>query len=154
MPDSIPASIQDFVAESTRKAAEELKKAFLELPEDRRDWKPSEKSRSALNVLVECAVMNAQTVPLIETVAWPSDGVEAFERATAEVGQDWQTAIAVLEQGTEKLVNAIRAVSPDQFGAIIEMPWQPFTLLETINYPSWNMSYHLGQINYISSLLD
>jgi len=42
-----PTSLQEFLAAATIKAAADLEAAFLQLSDDKRNWKPSEGSRSA-----------------------------------------------------------------------------------------------------------
>jgi hypothetical protein len=43
----------------------------------------------------------------------------------------------------------------ESYGLSIEFPspWGSLSIEQTIAYPYWNMSYHLGQLNYIASML-
>jgi len=43
---------------------------------------------------------------------------------------------------------------PDEMlSAEMLSPWGPMAMTEIVSYPYWNMTYHLGQINFIASVL-
>ncbi len=147
-------SLQDFLATSTIKAAVDLETAFNRLTEEKRDWQPAEGSRSALNQVAECAIMNAGTIDLIHTKRFPADfNVEQYQQQITALTGDWPTLQRLLHENAANVVDVIRTVSDEDLGIMIDMPWGPMSLAQVISYPYWNMTYHEGQINYIASML-
>lgn len=146
--------LQEFVIAATQKAASDLEAAVLRLPEDKRSWSPMDKARTALDQAAECALINGETADLITNRKWTMGGdFAAFERAKVELSHDWNAVKWMLDQNIAKLVAAIRAVSDEDLGVEIQMPWGPMNLAQVIAYPYWNMAYHEGQINYIASMV-
>lgn len=151
----MPYTLQTFLAESTVKAAKDLVDAYLRLPEDKRAWKPADNSRTALDQMAECAILNGYTASLITTRAWPVDGYETFLRSKeGAAALSWERLNALLEENTQNVAEIIRAFPDAETSAKISLPWGESTLAEVLAFPYWNMTYHLGQINYIGSLLD
>ena len=150
----MPKILQDFFATATRKAADDITTAFLRLPEDKRNWSPDEKARTAIDQVAECALLNGYTADLIQNRTWTmgSDFTE-YTRIKAELAQDWNAVKTLLDQNTAKVIAALGTVSDEDLGNPIEMPWRTQTLAEIIAYGYWNMTYHEGQINYIASIL-
>ena len=146
-------TLQEFFATATQKAAADLKDALLRLPEDKRNYSAAETSRSALDQVAECAILNGYTADLIITRQWKQDAMAQFLQDKTALMEDAEKVIAFLEENAHKLVAVIRAVPDDALDTEIQLPWQKMTLAEVIAYPYWNMSYHQGQINYIASLL-
>ena len=147
-------TLQNFLADAAQKAAANLESALLRIPEDKRCWSPAETSRSAMDQVAECAILNGSTVGIITTRAWPkNDDMSGFVNAKAELARDWNAAKALLDENTARVVATIRAVPDEDLGVVVQFPWGPSTLAEVIAYPYWNMSYHEGQINYIASIL-
>ncbi|BDI28414.1 hypothetical protein CCAX7_004650 [Capsulimonas corticalis] len=151
----MPTTIQNFLAEFTPKAAENLIAALLRLPEDKRLWAPSPTARPALSLVAECALNNSYTVDMIETRQWTAGTMEEyFQEQTDLMNGDWATLEALLRKNTERFTACVRDLPDDVLGDEITMPFGKFTMTHTISYPYWNMSYHEGQINYIASILD
>jgi len=144
----MPNTLQDFLVIATQKASADLVAAFLRLPEDKRGWSPGEKSRTALDQMVECATLNGYMADLIQTRTWPTDTSKA-----EAVAQDWETLHAWLQENTDRLIAAIAVVPDEALTQEMELPWQKMPLTEVIARAYWNMTYHEGQINYIASIL-
>lgn len=147
-------SLQEFLAESAHKAAGELIKAFEALPEEKRGWSPEPGSRSALDQVAECALLCANAAELMQTRKWDTSWFESYfplkERTTQ---QGWGAILPMLKQNAGKAAEAIRAIPGEELQQNVDMPWGSQTVAEIAAYPYWNMSYHLGQINYIRSML-
>lgn len=150
----MPTTVQDFLADATAKAAKDLTTAFLRLPEGKRDWSPDGKARTALDQYAECALLNGYTAETIRTRQMAAGSMENFPREKTELkAQDWEQIHALFQANSAKIVSAIRAVTEEDMGVEIPMPWGPMTVARMITYPQWNMTYHEGQINYVASLL-
>lgn len=113
-----------------------------------------EKSRTALDQFAECVLLNDYTAETIETKQMAVGSMENFFTAKTELKtQGWDEIHALFQTNSAKVESAIRAVSEEEMGIEISMPWRPMTISEMITYPHWNMTYHQGQINYIASIL-
>jgi hypothetical protein len=145
---------QLYISSLTTKAAADLITAVEALPEENRNWNPLDKGRSAVDQAAECAILNGFTVQLLESHAFPSDfSYEVFTANKEALAASWDAVKAELEANTAAVVAAIETVSDDDMAIEIDMPWGRHTLGQIMAYPYWNMSYHEGQINYISTLL-
>ncbi len=147
-------TVQEFLANATQKAADDLEAALLRIPEDKRGWSPAETSRSALDQVAECAMLNGSAVGIITSCAWPEKyDMGGFMDAKADLARDWNAVQALLHENTARVAETIRSVPDEDLGVVVQFPWGPSTLAEVAAYPYWNMSYHHGQINYIASIL-
>ena len=147
-------SVQEFFSTATLQAATDLEKALLRLPEEKRNWSPAEKARTAMDQVAECAILNGSTSELIKTRTWNADyDFPEFLRKKEELARDWGAAKSLLNENTGKVIAAIGKVPDEDLGIVVDMPWGPMTLAQIVAYPYWNMSYHEGQINYIASIL-
>ncbi|HLK57342.1 MAG TPA: DinB family protein [Chthonomonadaceae bacterium] len=147
-------SMQEFLVGATRKASADLEAALLRLPEDKRNWRPAETARTALDQYAECAILNGSTADVIVSRSFPTNyDFSAFTNAKDALAQNWDRAQALLKENTEKICSVIQAVPDADLNIEVQFPWGPMTLAQIIAYPLWNMSYHEGQINYIASLL-
>ena len=59
----------------------------------------------------------------------------------------------MLHENTDEVVKVILTIPDEEIGSELASPWGAVPLNETLSYPYWNMTYHMGQINYIASLL-
>ena len=150
----MPNTLQEFLTGATRQAEEEFVAAFLRLPEEKRAWSPEGKARTALDQVAECAILNGHTADLIRTRTWPIGSFESYLQAKAELcAQGWEQVHALLQENTRKVIATFGTVPDEALSVEVAMPWGPQKLAEILAYPYWNMTYHLGQINYIASML-
>ena len=150
----MPNTLQDFLCVATQKAADDLTAALLRIPEDKRDWSPEGRGRTALDQVAECAILAGYTAELIHIRTWSSSNFDAFAHAKSHaVSQEWDVLHAMLQKGASSVITAILAVPDDTLGDEIELPWSKMALTDVMALPYWNMSYHLGQINYVASML-
>jgi len=147
-------SIQQFLADSTKQAADELLAALKRVPEDKRAWSPMGDARTALDQVAECALLNGWTADVIRDRAWPQTmDMEGYVREKARIAQNPQEIEALLEGSAAKAIEAILGLSNEELGASVETSFGSRTWLQMATYPYWNMSYHQGQVNYIASML-
>ena len=150
----MPNTVQEFLADATQKAATVLEAAFLNLPEDKRAWSSADSARTALDQMAECALLCGNTADLIESRQWPETfSFEEYARDKAALAQNWDSVKPLLDKNVAKAAAVIRAFPDEDLEISVDMPWGPMTLAQIMTYPHWNMSYHLGQINYIASIL-
>ncbi len=146
---------QELLVHLTEKQVNSLFEAARNLPADKLDWKPSEKSRSALDQLQECATALAQFSP-----ASGERKMDFDEEKMAKWMEERQkiTSIDELEATckaqTAKLVAGIRATPEAAFDEPFQLPFPgEYKLADVLAYHYWNCGYHEGQINYIGMLL-
>lgn len=148
------STLHDFLAISTLKAKEGLIEAFLLLPEDKRNWAPEATSRTAIDQVAECALLNGSTVNLLQTRVWEPNRYPDFLAAKAEAcNLPWEELKALLEENTRLFVEAIATVPAEDLEIEVAMPWGAMKISEILAFPYWNMTYHQGQITYIASLI-
>ena len=147
-------TLQGFLAAATEKAAADLAEAFIALPEDKRLWSPTEGARPAIDLVAECALLTGYTAGLLQPRSWPDGQYDLFFAEKAEaIAQGWDEIHPRLMDSARRLAAAIAAVPEAELADEVEIPWGKQTVQQLTTYPYWNMSYHLGQVNYIASLL-
>jgi len=150
----MPGTVQTFLADATRKVADELAAALDRIPEDKRNWSPGGSARTALDVFAECALLNGSTAESIRARAL---GAEAMARYPAEkdaaVAQGEAHLRNLLARNTQVVIEAILETPDDALDTPVANPWQSMTLTDFVGYPYWNMTYHMAQINYLASIL-
>ena len=149
----MPNTLQDYLATATQKASADLAAALLRLPEDKRGWSPGEKSRTALDQVAECAILNEYTAELIQTRTWQADWFADFPAAKVKAAQDWGTLQARLQESAARVAAAIADVPDAALADEIQLFGRTMALAEVMARSYWNMTYHEGQIVYIGSLL-
>ena len=150
----MPTTMQEFLADATQKASTDLVTAYLRIPENKRDWSPDTKARTALDQMAECILLAGYTAVTIKTKQMAAGSMENFFSEKDKLKtQDWDALNALLQENTAKVSAAIRTVPDSDLEVQISMPWGIMTVGQIITYPSWNLHYHEGQINYIASIL-
>lgn len=145
-------TIQEYAAAAIEECASELIQAVLDLPEDKRDWKPLDKGRSALSQPAECAAMNMRSAKIVRAGAYHESLMAEWKELLPTLDTP-EKAIAKLREGTAALASAIREVPEADLGKEITLSWTTVTMAAFFLLPLWNMSYHEGQISYIGTLL-
>ena len=145
-------TIQEYDAAAIEKSAGDLVQAALALPEDKRDWQPLGKGRSALSQLAECAVMGTLAAKIVRAGAYQESLMAEWSEMLPALDTP-DKAITQLREGAAALAAAVREAPEADLGNEIALPWATVTLAQFFLMPLWNMSYHEGQINYIGTLL-
>ena len=138
----MPNTLQDFLADSTLKTAQDLEAALLQLPGEKWNWSAGGQARGALDMVAECALMNGAAVAMIRDGVFPPD--MAFRHYAPEIEalcDDWPALHTLLHQNAALVASVIRQV-PDA-----DLPAQS----ESMFYALWNMTYHMAQINFIAA---
>ncbi len=146
-------TVQALAAKSTRDVAVGLARTFSAMPSDKQAWSPLDLGRTALNQIAECAVINAYGAQTLRDRAAPPFEGNAYQQACAAL-DTVEKAVAALSDSTKELSAAIETLPDDQLETKIQFPWdsEPSTLAEAALIPYWNMTYHIGQINYVQTL--
>jgi len=138
---------------STLWAAEALVNTVRRMPADKVEWSPLDQGRTALNQLQECAIAPDLYLGYLD----PTYVRQANSYAeAADLQSQWKTVdqcVTVLNENTAKLVEAIRNLPVDRLSEMHTMPWgEQMSVAGIAGLHYWNLTYHLGQINYIQTL--
>ncbi len=150
----MPHTLQQYLAANTQKAADDLIKAYHQIPDDKRHWSAEETARNASHQVAECAIINGHIARLIVSREWgtthPEAIIKEFSYASA---MEWDTLRGLLLDNAARVSSAITNVPDSALDDEIQTPFGVMTLEQILAYPQWNMIYHQGQVNYIASLL-
>lgn len=148
---------QDQLVRLTQKAFDDLCRAALAVPEDKRAWNPGGESRSVLSQMQEVATTADFFMPILQ------EGVRDFDqhvmKELARKRDSLSTVEQCIEAGREGVVELCTKIAefPDQhletemtvpFGGGMVM-----SMADILDLPRWNFTYHLGQINQIQLML-
>ena len=128
---------QSFVAAATEKAAADLAKAFVTLPEDKRLWQPAESARSAMDQVAECAILTGYMANLLQTRQWPNGLFDLFFVEKADlVAQGWEEIHPRLVESASRVAAVIVALTKDDLAVEIETPWRTQTVAGLDDLPA------------------
>lgn len=146
--------IQDLIVRQTQRALDDVLRAIEALPEDKRDWKPGEGARSALDQLREMAWAPRFYMPYLGSGEAGAGHEEIRAKAREEVSYEVGRDLAL--KATGELCAMIANVPDDRLEDEVTLPMgggMVMTLAEVLGIHYWNLVYHQGQINYIQTLL-
>jgi hypothetical protein len=147
---------QDHVVALTRSLGDALFQSARAMPPEKLDWKPLDAGRSAIEMLQECAG-SPTFVPDVLRGEGATAGAETAKQVRKERAT-WRTldeCESAYRANVEPALAAIRDYPDDQMDALLAMPFAPgleWPATHIIMDMYWNMTYHLGQINYIQTL--
>jgi hypothetical protein len=148
---------QQYIVDTTRKAATEFFRNAHAVPADKVEWSPLDEGRSVLDLCREIgmtpvwgiSILGTEQMEWNEEVAAKTKAEQAEWLTVADCEAIWNERFVALEQAYLNI--------PDE--KLAETKWLPydggrdFTFIEMLDYPRWNLNYHAGQICYIQTLL-
>jgi len=143
--------VQDFIADQTELVSKGIIHNARALPADKLEWKPMGHGRSAMSQLRECAVS-----PDIFIRALSGKGYNYLDedKVKSEALDSVDSAERCLNDGNAILLKLIRNLPDERLCEKIDLPWgATWSLIEVANMHYWNLVYHVGQINYLQTLL-
>ncbi len=148
------SGIEMFVS-LTKKQADSTLGVFMKLPEDKRAWKATEKSRSAIDQIAEIAILNSAISDVLKTFSFPADyDLNSFIQRKIELCESWDELKKLYMSGTEAFLAELNKLDPANLERSVHFPWGPMAVKEIMAMPYWNMAYHEGQITFIAVMLD
>jgi hypothetical protein len=112
---------------------------------------PHEALRPTIKLVAECGSVNTLLASLVATGQATMPTPEEREAFYAGITTQ-QAALAVLEDGTQKLYAAIAAAAPDTWDDSISGPFGPWTRAAAAGFAALHMMYHDGQLNSVHLL--
>jgi uncharacterized damage-inducible protein DinB len=149
---------QDQVVKATHKALDDVCRAALAVPEEKASWKPMGEARSVLNQMQEIAVAGSWFLPLIRDRKVPEFDRHAM-RESIRLRESYDSVDKCVEAARTSTVELCQAIAefPDtELEREMQLPFgggMTMTMADILSMHSWNMIYHLGQINYIQLML-
>lgn len=149
---------QDHVVRTTQKAMEDVIRAAQAVPEEQVDWVPMGAARSVLSQMREIATTADFFLPIVRE-GKPPIFDEHARREAVRIRQSHDTLDKCVDgarRGVSELCQAISAFPDARLEDEISLPFGGgviMTMTEVLALPSWNMVYHLGQINQIQLML-
>lgn len=153
---------KEFAIKRNLSASETLLRNVRAIPEEKRAWRPAEKTRSALEVCQEAAQSPMWGVMILQHKGWPAgDPAQMQEMMAAAMAerQSWDTVDkceTAMRANLEKLDAAIRALPEAELETMIHLPFGPgldMPLAEVCLVQYWNSTYHVGQVCYVQLML-
>ena len=150
-------SYQDNIITATENAIESIFRSARAMPAEKIDWSPLAEGRTVLDLLQECAATPLWFVQMITLRKFPDMTPEDMAKGR-EARKQWATideCEKVCKVNSAKLYDAMRAVSEADFMIIVHVPFgggMDMPLMGVMTAHHWNLTYHLGQVNYIQTL--
>lgn len=145
---------QQMAAMLTRDVAHSLARTVQAMPAEKQMWKVLDTGRNAYDMILECVGANWFVAEILKTKDVPQ--MDPHKRDDLPVQADTvDKALALLRISAEELADAQEAFPDDLLEQNVTLPFgggisKPFAWVMMVGY--WNMTYHLGQINYIQTL--
>lgn len=121
------------------------------MAEDKINTCPGGCARPALNLVAECAMINALVAGYLRTGV--AERLPPDQRQAHLASFDTrEKARAYLEQTTQDLLNALETLDENTLGDVSEPLGRPMSRFEIAQLPAMHMMYHDGQLNYLQTL--
>ncbi len=137
--------------ESTQRAHRLLTNDLKAIAADKANICPGGCARTALNIVAECASVNAMAATVLSGGEFKRPSPEERE-AHLNSFDTTDKVLAYLDQETQHLLEVIDTIDESTFGDEMSPFGRPMTRFGVAGLPSWHMMYHDGQLNYIQSL--
>lgn len=150
--------LQDYIIETTKEAEQSLMRAARAMPEDKLDWKVEGNGRSALEQLQECAQAPLWFTSIVQNFENPPSFDEEQFAQMQQQRKAWDTidkCEAAMKEHSAALYKAIKAIPEGQLAKTNEFAFAPgkqFSMANMMFGHYWNLTYHIGQINFIQTL--
>jgi uncharacterized damage-inducible protein DinB len=140
--------VQQNASRVSKTSLDFLIKSVKAMPEEKLDWVPGGKARSALAIMQEVAYFPSWLVSVLRGDRQPEDADAAAE-AFAKEHDTLDKLIAAAEKNTDELCKFIETLPDERLDKPVKMPWGDQPTSSVIYYHEWNNTYHLGQVSYI-----
>lgn len=144
--------LQDQIVKQTQRAMDDVIRSVDAIPADKQDWAP-EGARSALSQLREIAMVPQFYITILQTGAPPAFDDHAREKPSLGTIEECR---AEAMRATSELCRMIREFPDADLEKEVTLPFNGgmvVTMADLLGLHYWNTVYHLGQINFIQTLL-
>lgn len=146
----------EYVARATQEAFVSAFNYAKAVPADKVDWKPLDAGRSVLDQCRELARCPVWAVSILrkEPQDWSEEAM-AKEEAICSSYATVEDCERVCGEELQRFYACIAEIPEEQLAETMFLPFgggRDYPFHELMDYPRWNLTYHLGQIAYIQSL--
>ncbi|GAB4462687.1 MAG: hypothetical protein OHK0029_30000 [Armatimonadaceae bacterium] len=122
------------------------------IPAEKQNECPGGCSRTALNIVAECGMVNGFIAAYLRGESGPRPSPEERNAFLASFDTE-EKSVTYLQEQTDKLLEAIGALDESVLGDDDSNFFgRPMTKFAIAELPAMHMSYHDGQLNYIHTL--
>jgi uncharacterized damage-inducible protein DinB len=146
---------QDQVIKVTQRTVADLVRAVEALPPDRVDWSPGG-ARSAMDQLREVAAVPQAILEILEGGGGSMAGHAERMRTQAVASETLADLADRALAETARLCAVIASFPDSQLEEEVSLPFGPgstWTRADLLMQHYWNATYHLGQVNFIQTIL-
>jgi hypothetical protein len=149
---------QDQVVRATQRALDDIVRAAEAVPESKLGWVPMGEARSVLSQMQEIAASGDWFIPIVRDRTLPAfDEHARKESARMRAANDTlEKCIEAAKEGTSALCREIAHFPSESLEDELVLPFGGgirMTMADILMLHYQNMTYHLGQINYVQLLL-
>lgn len=144
--------LQDQIVKITQHALDDVCRAALALPEEKRNWSPGGNARSALSQMREIAATPGVMLPILHGAA----SAKHEHGKPPHAPETLEKCVDMARSEFGKMCQAISSFPDLRMDEEIQTPFgeeSVMTMADALMLPYWNVVYHLGQINQIQLLL-
>ena len=149
---------QDDIVRITQKALDDVCRAALAIPADKREWVPMGEARSVLNQMQELAVAGIWFLDIIQDLRVtrePERDIDEMMVRAREI-KSVEECVEMARKTTSELCRAISTFPVEALDVEVTLPFgagQTASMADMLYMHAWNLTYHLGQINQIQLML-
>jgi uncharacterized damage-inducible protein DinB len=147
-------TIQQHILNVTRQVAEDFFRYVEATSPERLDWSPSDVGQSVISMAREIAVTPSWAYDVTAGVQ-PTDEERAAGNFEMRSWKNLAKCREEFETRFEIWSTLVLSMTDEQLDQKIFLPFnggRDHTHLELLEYPRWNITYHLGQVAYIQTL--
>jgi hypothetical protein len=136
--------------EITREQTRQLNIAIEHISAERLKWCPSGCAKTPMAIYLECAATYPWAAKFLrgEEVEWEKLMPRPEEISGLEELKE------LMEAAQEEFFSALEDLEESRLGEMVDLPWgEKISLGQYIFLPSYHVCYHVGQLNYIQTLL-
>lgn len=134
----------------THEQHKQLLRDLNHIPDDKLDWVPMGKAKTAKQIIVECA----------GAYRWLAAKIRGDENADGQWGEVFAMApptreetAKLLEECWGQLAPVLDGVEEGELGEKRQAFWGETTVGDLLFFCEWHSTYHSGQLNYIQTML-
>jgi len=130
-----------------------LSDAANNVPEEKSEWNPEGKGRSAKGILEHMAASNLGFSRVIAGKDLPMKVDHINRKDVALPANSYEKALSRYKKSIEAVVNSMEALSDKQLLEERTLPWgDASNTAMAMNIVSFHTMYHAGQLNYMQTL--
>ncbi|MBI1757506.1 MAG: hypothetical protein HYR64_10415 [Fimbriimonas ginsengisoli] len=147
---------EEQLVKNTQLALDDVCRAAIAVPADKRTWSPGGAARSTLDQMREVAASADWLLAILESGKAPDPHRHGeSDHGAPELGTV-EECIEAARTNTPRLCQLIASYPADKLENEIVMPFSgatTMTMADVMGLHYWNLVYHLGQINQIQLIL-